>query len=326
MVPAQVGRALRVAILDDYQNVALTIADWSAVRQQAAVTAFADHLSDEDQIVARLAGFDVVVAMRERTPFKRSLLERLPDLKLLITTGMRNNSFDLTAATELGIQVCGTDLVASSTVELTWALILAVARDIPGEDRRTREGQWQQFLPLNLAGSTLGVVGLGRLGSQVALIGHAFGMAVLAWSPSLTEERAAPFHALRTDLDQLLQASDIVSIHVPLNEGSRGLIGPRELRLIGPTSYLINTSRGPVVDQDGLVDALHGGMIAGAGLDVFDTEPLPHGHPLLSTPRTVLSPHVGFVSRRAYRVAYTGAVDDILAWLAGSPIRMLNHL
>jgi phosphoglycerate dehydrogenase-like enzyme len=187
MVPAQVGRALRVAILDDYQNVALTIADWSAVRQQAAVTAFADHLSDEDQIVARLAGFDVVVAMRERTPFKRSLLERLPDLKLLITTGMRNNSFDLTAATELGIQVCGTDLVASSTVELTWALILAVARDIPGEDRRTREGQWQQFLPLNLAGSTLGVVGLGRLGSQVALIGHAFGMAVLAWSPSLTE-------------------------------------------------------------------------------------------------------------------------------------------
>lgn len=324
MVPEQAGRTLRVAVLDDYQNVALTSTDWSAVTEQAVVTAFADHLSDEDAIVTRLAGFDIVVAMRERTPFTRSLLERLPDLKLLITTGLRNNSFDLAAATERGIQVCGTDLVATSTVELTWALILAVVRDIPGEDRRTREGHWQQFLPLNLAGSTLGVIGLGKLGSQVAVIGRAFGMTVLAWSPHLTDEKAAASHAVRTDLDRLLQASDIVTVHVPLNDDSRGLIASRELDLLGPTSYLINTSRGPIVDQDALVQALHAGTIAGAGLDVFEVEPLPAGHPLLSTPRTVLSPHVGFVSRRAYDVAYGGAVEDIVAWLAGSPVRTLN--
>ena len=325
MMPKQAGRSTRVAILDDYQNVALTIADWSAVQEQAVVTAFADHLSDEDKIVDRLAGFDVVVAMRERTPFPRSLLERLPDLKLLITTGLRNNSFDLAAATERGIQVCGTDLVPTSTVELTWALILAVVRDISGEDRRTRAGQWQQFLPLNLAGSTLGVVGLGKLGSRVAVIGHAFGMTVLAWSPHLTDGKAGVSHAIHTDLDQLLQASDIVTVHVPLNDGSRGLIGSRELDLLGPTSYLINTSRDPIVDQDALVHALHAGTIAGAGLDVFDVEPLPAGHPLLSTPRTVLSPHVGFVSRRAYEVAYGGAVEDIMAWLAGIPVRPLNQ-
>ncbi len=325
MVPEPAAGPRQVAVLDDYQNVALSIADWSAVEAKAAVTAFADHLSDEDDVVARLAGFDVVVAMRERTPFPRSLLERLPRLKLLITTGMRNNSFDLAAASELGVQVCGTDLPATSTVELTWALTLAVARDIPGEDRRTRDGQWQQFLPLNLAGSTLGVVGLGRLGSQVAVIGRAFGMTVLAWSPNLTDERAAASGATRTGLDQLLRASDIVTLHVPLNDGSRGLIGARELQLLGPTSYLINTSRGPLVDEDALVEALHAGTIAGTALDVFDVEPLPVDHRLLSTPRTLLSPHVGFVSQGAYRLAYAGAVEDIVAWLSGNPVRPLNR-
>ena len=324
MVPARATGPLQVAVLDDYQNVALSMADWTAVDADAVVTAFPDHLFDEDEVAARLAGFDVVVAMRERTPFPRSLLERLPKLKLLITTGMRNNSFDLDAASELGVQICGTDLLATSTVELTWALILAVARDIPGEDRRTRDGHWQRFLPLNLAGSTLGVVGLGKLGGQVAAIGSAFGMTVLAWSPNLTDERAAASQASRTDLDQLLRASDIVTLHVPLNDSSRGLIGARELQLLGPTSYLINTSRGPIVDEDALVEALHAGTIAGTALDVFDVEPLPAGHRLLSTPRTLLSPHVGFVSQRAYRVAYAGAVEDIVAWLAGSPIRALN--
>ena len=195
--PSSPDARSRVALLDDYQNVALTSADWSAVQEQAVVTAFADHLTDEDEIATRLAGFDVVVAMRERTPFPRSLLEQLPDLKLLITTGLRNNSIDLDAATERGIQVCGTDLVATSTVELTWALILAVVRDIPGEDRRIRDGHWQQFLPLHLAGSTLGVIGLGKLGSQVAVIGQAFGMTVRAWSPHLTDEKAAASHAIR---------------------------------------------------------------------------------------------------------------------------------
>ena len=314
----------RIAVLDDYQGVALTVTDWSALGPVGTVTSFQDHLSDADEIVSRLDGYDVVVAMRERTPFPRSLLERLPDLKLLITTGMRNNSFDLKAATELGIVVSGTQLVSTSTVELTWALILAVARDTCGEDRRTRAGQWQQFVPLNLAGSTLGIVGLGKLGSQVATIAHAFGMDVLAWSPHLTPERAAEHHATRVEFGDLLDRSQILTLHVPLNDGSRGLIGPDELRRLGPGSYLINTSRGPIVDQNALVRALHAGTIAGAGLDVFDVEPLPQDHPLLLAPRTVLSPHTGFVSQRALRIAYAGAVENILAWMAGAPIRVLN--
>ena len=243
----------RVAVLDDYQGVALTVTDWSAVGPVGTVTSYRDHLTDADEIVSRLGGYDVIVAMRERTPFPRSLLERLPDLKLLITTGMRNNSFDLEAAAELGIVVSGTQLVPTSTVELTWALILAVARDTCGEDRRTRAGQWQQFVPLNLAGSTLGIVGLGKLGSQVANIAHAFGMEVLAWSPHLTPERAAEHHATRVEFGELLDRSQILTLHVPLNDGSRGLIGSAELRRLGASGYLINTSRGPIVDQDALV-------------------------------------------------------------------------
>ena len=314
----------RVAVLDDYQGVALTVADWSGVSGQATVTSFEDHLHDADAIVERLGGFDIVVAMRERTPFPRSLLERLPNLRLLVTTGMRNNSFDMSAAAEFGIVVSGTELVPTSTVELTWSLILAVVRDTCGEDRRTRAGEWQRCVPLNLAGSTLGIIGLGKLGSQVAGIAHAFGMDVLAWSRHLTPDRAAPHHAASVGFEDLLERSDIVTVHVPLNDGTRGLIGPAELRRIGADGYLINTSRGPIVAQDALIEALHAGTIAGAGLDVFDIEPLPAGHPLLSTPRTVLSPHVGFVSQRSYRTAYAGAVEDILAWMAGTPIRVLN--
>ena len=215
------------------RRVALTVTDWSAMGPVGTVTSYQDHLVDADEIVGRLGGYDVVVAMRERTPFPRSLLERLPDLKLLITTGMRNNSFDLQAAAELGIVVSGTDLVPTSTVELTWALILAVARDTCGEDRRTRAGQWQQFVPLNLAGSTLGIIGLGKLGSQVASIAQAFGMDVLAWSPHLTPERAAAHHATRVEFGELLERSQILTLHVPLNDGSRGLIGPAELRRLG---------------------------------------------------------------------------------------------
>ena len=313
-----------VAVLDDYQAVALTVTDWSVLGDKVTVTSFQDHLADADEIVNRLDGFDVVVAMRERTPFPRSLLERLPNLKLLVTTGLKNNSFDMEAAAELGIVVSGTDLVPTSTVELTWGLILAVARDTCGEDRRTRSGQWQQFVPLDLAGSTLGIVGLGRLGSQVADIAHAFGMEVIAWSPHLTPEKAAAHHATSVEFGELLERSNIVTVHVPLNDGSRGLIGSAELNRLGDKGYLINTSRGPIVDQDALVHALHAGTIAGAGLDVFDVEPLPNDHPLLSTPRTVLSPHMGFVSQRSLRTAYTGAVEDVLAWLAGAPIRVLN--
>jgi phosphoglycerate dehydrogenase-like enzyme len=314
----------RVAVIDDYQAVALTVTDWSAVGPRVTVTSFQDHLSDADEIVTRLGGFDVVVAMRERTPFPRSLLERLPNLKLLVTTGMRNNSFDMEAAAELGIVVSGTNLIPTSTVELTWALILAVARDTCGEDRRTRAGQWQQFVPIDLAGSTLGIIGLGKLGSQVAIIAHAFGMEVVAWSPHLTPEKAAAHHATRVEFDELLERSHILTLHVPLNDGTRGLIGSAELRRLGISSYLINTSRGAVVDRDALVHALHAGIIAGAGLDVFDVEPLPPDHPLLFTPRTILSPHMGFVSQRSLRTAYAGTVENILAWMAGAPIRVLN--
>lgn len=313
-----------MAVLDDYQAVALTVADWSVLGPQVSVTRFSDHVTDPSEIVQRLTGFDVVVAMRERTPFPRSLLEQLPNLRLLVTTGMRNNAIDMAAAAELGIVVSGTRLQPTSTVELTWALILAVVRDTGGEDRRTRAGQWQQFVPLDLAGSTLGIVGLGRLGGQVADIAHAFGMEVLAWSRHLTAEQAAAHQATSVEFGELLERSDILTVHIPLNDGSRGLIGAAELDALGSRGYLINTSRGPIVDQDALVDALQAGTIAGAGLDVYDVEPLPVDHPLLSTPRTVLSPHMGFVSQRSLRVGYTEAVEDVRGWLAGAPVRVLN--
>jgi len=314
----------RVAVLDDYQGVALGSADWASLGSDVAVQAFSDHLDDRDQLVERLAGFAVVVAMRERTPFPRDLLARLPDLQLLVTTGMKNASIDVPAAGELGITVCGTPLAGGSTVELTWALIMAVTRDIPGEDSRTRAGRWQQYLPVDLAGSTLGVVGLGRLGRRVSAIANAFGMKVLAWSRHLTAAAAADHGAEYAGLQELFERSDIVTVHVPLSDSSRGLVGAGELRLLGPDGFLVNTSRGPVVDQAALVDALRAGTIAGAALDVFDVEPLPADHPLCHTPRTVLSPHVGFVSKNNYQLAYGGAVEDVRAWQDGSPIRVLS--
>jgi len=314
----------RVAVLDDYQGVALASADWASLGSDVAVQAFSDHLADRDRLVERLAGFAVVVAMRERTPFPRDLLARLPDLQLLVTTGMKNASIDVPAAGELGITVCGTPLAGGSTVELTWALIMAVTRDIPGEDSRTRAGRWQQYLPVDLAGSTLGVVGLGRLGRRVSAIANAFGMKVLAWSRHLTAAAAADHGAEYAGLQELFERSDIVTVHVPLSDSSRGLVGAGELRLLGPDGFLVNTSRGPVVDQAALVDALRAGTIAGAALDVFDVEPLPADHPLCHTPRTVLSPHVGFVSKNNYQLAYGGAVEDVRAWQDGSPIRVLS--
>ncbi|HEY5113912.1 MAG TPA: D-2-hydroxyacid dehydrogenase family protein [Nakamurella sp.] len=314
----------RVAVLDDYQGVALASADWASLGSDVAVQAFSDHLADRDRLVERLAGFAVVVAMRERTPFPRDLLARLPDLQLLVTTGMKNASIDVPAAGELGITVCGTPLAGGSTVELTWALIMAVTRDIPGEDSRTRAGRWQQYLPVDLAGSTLGVVGLGRLGRRVSAIANAFGMNVLAWSRHLTAAAAADHGAEYAGLQELFERSDIVTVHVPLSDSSRGLVGAGELRLLGPDGFLVNTSRGPVVDQAALVDALRAGTIAGAALDVFDVEPLPADHPLCHTPRTVLSPHVGFVSKNNYQLAYGGAVEDVRAWQDGSPIRVLS--
>jgi phosphoglycerate dehydrogenase-like enzyme len=315
---------VRVAVLDDYQGVARETADWSVLPPGTEVQVFRDHLVDEAAVAARLEGFDVVVAMRERTPFRRSLLTRLPALRLLVTTGMRNASIDVAAANEAGVVVCGTGGGGGSTAELTWGLILALLRQIPREDAATRAGSWQTTLGVDLEGKTLGVLGLGRLGTRVATVGRAFRMEVIAWSQNLTAERAAAAGATLVPKDELLRRADVVSIHLVLSDRTRGLLGARELALMRPTAYLVNTSRGPIVDEAALVEALRAGRIAGAGLDVFDQEPLPPGHPLLTAPRTVLTPHLGYVTRETYRVFFGDAVEDIGAFLAGTPLRVLS--
>jgi phosphoglycerate dehydrogenase-like enzyme len=303
----------RVAILDDYQDVARAFGDWDSLA--AEVVAFHDHLDGDDEVVERLQPFDVVMAMRERTPFTRERLERLPNLRLLVTTGMGNAAIDTEAARELGITVAGTGGTPTHTAELTWGLILALARHIPAEDRAIRAGGWQHTVGLELAGLTLGVIGLGRLGSQVARIGQAFGMEVIAWSQNLDTPLTK---------EELLRRSDIVTVHVRLSERTRGLIGAAELARMKPTALLINTSRGPIVDEAALLAALHGGEIAGAGLDVYDVEPLPPDHPLRSAPNTVLTPHVGYVTSAGYTAFYGDAVEDIAAFLRGDPVRVIN--
>ena len=315
---------VRVAVLDDYQNVALRMADWSALPSEAEVTVFNDHLDDMDRLEERLKGFEIVAAMRERTPFARSLLERLPDLRLLITTGMRNAPIDVATATELGVVVCGTGGLPYPTAELTWGLILALARNIPREDDALRQGVWQTTVGTCLNGKTLGVLGLGRLGSQVATVGRAFGMDVIAWSQNLTAERAAHFGASLVGKDELIARSDVLSVHVVLSDRTRGLVGERELGLMKPTAYLVNTSRGPIVDEAALVRALESKRIAGAGLDVFDREPLPPDHPFTRLDNTVLTPHLGYVTEETYRIFYRDTVEAIAAFLSGHPVRVLD--
>jgi phosphoglycerate dehydrogenase-like enzyme len=316
---------LRIAVLDDYQQVAARLADWSRLPEPAEVVEFGDHLADPDAVVRRLAPFDVVVAMRERTPFPRAVLERLPRLRLLVTTGARNVAIDVAAAAELGIAVCGTRAHPPGTAELTWALVLAVARHLPQEDASVRAGGWQQTVGTDLAGATLGVLGLGRLGERVARIGRAFEMDVVAWSANLTDERAAEVGVRRVATkEELLRTADVVSIHLQLSDRTRGLIGARELALMKPGAILVNTSRGPIVDEPALVQALRDGVLGGAGLDVFDVEPLPRAHPLRELRRAVLTPHLGYVTRRTYEVFYGDAVDDVAAWLAGSPVRVVE--
>jgi phosphoglycerate dehydrogenase-like enzyme len=316
-------RVTRVAILDDYQDVARRLADWQSL--PAEVVVFRDHLSDESEVAARLADFDVVVAMRERTPFPRSLFERLPRLRLLVTTGMRNASIDLRAAADRGVVVSGTAGLPSPTAELTWALILALVRHVPREDRATREGRWQETLGTTLKGRTLGVLGLGQLGSRVARVGKAFEMDVIAWSQNLTAERAAAVGAtLAGSRDELLAQADVVTIHLVLSDRTRGLVGARELGLMRPTAYLVNTSRGPIVDEGALIATLRAGKIAGAGLDVYDEEPLPADHPLRRLANTVITPHLGYVTEETYQIFYSQALEDIRAGLAGAPVRVLS--
>ena len=314
---------VRIAVLDDYQDVARTTADWSLV-PDGEVECFHDHLDGLDAVAARLAPFEVVVAMRERTPFPRVLFERLPGLKLLVTTGMGNAAIDVAAAREHGVTVCGTGGVPWATAELTWALILALAREIPREDRATREGSWQVSLGRGLHGRMLGVIGLGNLGSQVAHIGNAFGMDVIAWSQNLTAERAEERGAQLVSKEELFERSDFATIHLKLSNRTRGLIGAAELARMQPTAFLVNTSRGPIVDEAALVGALQGGAIAGAGLDTFDVEPLPAGHPLLGLPNTVLTPHLGYVTEETYERFYGEAVDDIAAFVRGEPVRIVE--
>jgi phosphoglycerate dehydrogenase-like enzyme len=313
----------RVAILDDYQGVALASADWS-LGDRVDITVFSDHIRDEAALVERLTPFEVIVAMRERTAFPESLLAQLPNLKLLITTGPFNAVIDVAAAQRRGIVVSGTGGAGAATPELTWALILAVTRGIAEEDAGVRAGRWQLGIGPELMGSTLGIVGLGRTGPRIAHYAHAFGMKVLAWSQNLTAERAAECGAELVTKRELFERSDIVTVHLKLSERTTGIIGAAELEALGSRGYLVNTSRGPIVDEAALVAALHAGTIAGAGLDVYDVEPLPAGHPLLSAPHTVLTPHIGYVSTVAYAAFYGDVVEDIAAWLDGSPIRLVE--
>jgi phosphoglycerate dehydrogenase-like enzyme len=313
----------RVVVLDDYQDAAGDHADWASL-PGCDVEFVHEPLPSGREVVARLADADVVVAMRERTAFPRDVLERLPRLRLLVTTGAKNAAIDVAAAAELGITVSGTESLPHPPAELTLALLLALARGVVPEDRALREGRWQTTLGFALAGQRLGVVGLGRIGGRVAELGSAFGMDVVAWSPNLTAERAAGVGATAVPKEELLRTSRFVTLHLKLGERSRRAIGAAELALMRPDAYLVNTARAGLVDTDALVLALEAGAIAGAGLDVFDDEPLPHDHPLLSVPNTVLLPHLGYVVEQGYDVYYGQAVEDIAAFLAGAPVRLLT--
>jgi phosphoglycerate dehydrogenase-like enzyme len=314
---------MRLAILDDYQRKACAMADWDSLRPPVLLQAFHDTLANEDAVFERLRDFEIVVAMRERTRFPRSLLERLSKLQLLITTGMRNASIDVKAAIERGIVVSGTGMLPYPTMELCWGLILALARNIVREDAGMRKGDWQTTLGTGLSGKVLGVVGLGNLGSQVARIGKAFHMDVIAWSPNLTTERASALGVHCVEKDELFRRADFVTIHLVLAPRTRRLVGPGELAAMKPTSYLVNTSRGPIVDESALIAALENRRIAGAALDVYNHEPLPTNHALRRLENVVLTPHLGYVTAENYREAYGQAVEDVRSFLAGSPIRVL---
>lgn len=314
----------RIALLDDYQNVARRMANWASLPADCEVVTFHDHLAEQDVLVERLVSFDVVMVMRERTPFPASLFARLPKLRLLVTPGMRNASIDLAAAYAHGVTVCGTGGQPHPTAELTWGLIHALMRQIPREDQSVRKGGWQLGVGLGLAGRTLGLIGLGRLGARVARVGLAFDMKVIAWSENLTEARAAEVGATRVAKEVLLAEADVASIHLVLSERSRHLIGAPELAAMKSSAFLVNTSRGPIVDEDALVTALRAGTIAGAGLDVFGAEPLPLDHPLRTLDNTVITPHIGYVTRETYEVFYGEGVDAIQGFLAGTPVKVLT--
>lgn len=306
---------MKVAILDDYQNVALEMADWSPVARRAEITVFNDHVADPDAVVERLLPFDVICVMRERTPLPRAVIEHLPRLKLIASTGSRNASIDMTAAEEHGIHVTATGYRSTPTIEMTWALILASARHIVRESSSVREGGWQTSVGAELDGKVLGVLGLGNIGGQVARIGLAFGMKVIAWSQNMTPQIAEAAGAALVTKDALFRQADVVTIHLILSKRTRGLVGAADLALMKPTSWLINTSRGSIVDDGALVQALTARTIAGAALDVFDTEPLPADHPFRSLENVLATPHIGYVAEDLYRTFYGDAAVSIAGWL-----------
>jgi len=314
---------IRCAVLDDYQNVALGLADWASL-PDIDVEVFNQPIGDQAAVVEALQGFAVVCLMRERTPFPAAVFAGLPDLRLVVTSGMRNAAIDLAAAQERHIPVCGTESPGNPTAELTWGLILELTRRIGFENARLKAGAWwQSTLGLDLAGRTLGVIGLGKLGSKVAQVGRAFGLEVIAWSQNLTADKAREAGAMLVSKEELFRRADFVTVHLQLSSRTRGLIGARELGLMKPSAYFINTSRGPIVDEAALIGALRQGRIAGAGLDVYDVEPLPVYHPLRKLDNAVLTPHLGYVTQDNYRRFYEQMVENIRAWQAGTPLRVL---
>lgn len=315
---------MHLALLDDYQGVALSMADWASLKPEVEVTAIREVFPNQDAAAERLKGFEVVAAMRERTPFPKALIERLPNLKLITTTGMRNAAIDVRAAVERSILVCGTEMLSFPTAELAWGLVLSLARNIPREDRNMRAGGWQTTVGIGLRGKTLGIVGLGRLGSEVAKFGKAFQMEVIAWSQNLTAERAAAAGATPVSKEELFRRADFITVHVVLSDRTRGLIGAAELAAMKPTAYLVNTSRGPIVDTAALIATLEQRRIAGAAIDVYDKEPPPADHPLRRLDNTILTPHLGYVVAEGYRRSYGQIVENIRAYLAGKPIRVIN--
>ncbi len=316
---------IRAAILDDYQNVAMRFADWSPIAKDVEIKVFTEPFRSRDEAIKALQGFAVIVGMRERTPFPRAVIEALPNLKLLITTGAKNNAFDIKAATERGVTVCGTGGFGSPTTGIAFGLMLELTRRIGFENARLKAGApWQVTIGQDLEGLTLGVLGLGKLGQRVAAVGKAFGMKTIAWSQNLTPEKAQAGGAAYVSKEELFSTADIITIHLVLSERSRGLVGATDLNHMKKTAYLINTSRGPIIDEKALIAALQGKQIAGAGLDVFDVEPLPLDHPYRKMDNVVITPHLGYVSTQNYARYFPDIVQNIRNWLDGKPERVIS--
>jgi phosphoglycerate dehydrogenase-like enzyme len=316
--------AVQIAVIDDWQDVARNVVDWSELDHIGQVSFIHDYPADHETQAQRLQTFEVICVMRERTRFDEELLRRLPRLKLLVTGGMRNAALDFKAAAALGIQVCGTDSYKHAAPELTWALIMAATRNLVAETNALRAGQWQQGLGGDLHGKTLAILGLGSIGQRVAQFGQVFGMRVIAWSENLTEERAAQFGVTYVSKQQLFEQADVLSVHLVLSDRSRGLVNAEALGWMKPTALLVNTARGPIVDEAALIKALQKRRLAGAALDVFDVEPLPLHHPFRTLDNVLATPHVGYVSQQNYRLFFAQMIEDIKAWGAEQPIRLLN--